>query len=80
MHMATSMKKLLLIAERNGPGQVIPIDENAPQENRVPNENEVFVGVYSEIEESKSGKRFKISFKDRAEILRNSIAHVVHMR
>lgn len=79
LHMATSMKKLILIAEENGKGQIIEVDD-ITQLTRVPRANEVFVGVYSECEESKRGKQFKISFKDRAEILRKSIAHVVKMR
>lgn len=78
MHMATAMKKLLLIAEEDGTGRVVPINLNFPIEERVPRENEVFIGVYSELDESKRGKRYKISFQDfRTEILRRSIAHVV---
>lgn len=80
LHMATSMKKLILIAEENGKGDIITIDDNFTQQNEVPKENEVFIGVYSELEESKRGKKFKISFKDRDDILRKSIAHVVKMR
>lgn len=74
LQMATSMKKLLLIAEKDGIGQMIPIDENS---QRVPNENEVFVGVYSELEESKRGQKFYFSMKNRSDQLRSSIAGFV---
>lgn len=81
--MATSMKKLILVAERNiekpwvhGDGQIIEIDENSQLE---PKENEVFVGVYSKLEESKRGHQFYFSMRNRIDILRDSIAHVVKM-
>lgn len=80
LHMATSMKKLLLIAEKNGKGQIIPIDENSAQANRVLKQDEVIVGVYSEVEDSKRGQIFRISLANRGEILRDSIAHVVKVR
>lgn len=73
--MATSLKKLLLIAEKDGIGQMIQIDENS--QDRVPNENEVFVGVYSELEESKRGQKFYFSMKNRSDMLRSSIANWV---
>lgn len=79
LHMATAMKKLLLIAERKGKGQVIPIDGNLTQGNRALKPDEVFLGVYSEKEDSKRGT-FRISLENRGEILRDSIAHVVKMR
>lgn len=74
LHMATSMKKLLLIAEKDGKGQMIQFDEN-----RVPNENEVFIGVYSELEESKRGQKFYFSMRDRSNMLGASIASFVKM-
>lgn len=79
--MATAMKKLLLIAEEDGIGRVVPINSFTPQVEKVPKSNEVFVGFYSKLEESKRGKSYKISFKNfRAEILRRSIAHVVRAK
>lgn len=82
LHMATSMKKLLLIAEKNGKGKgkMISIDENPEQLDRYPNKNEVFIGVYSEPEYSKRGEIFYFSMKDRLEMLRDSIAHVVTIK
>lgn len=76
IHMATCLKKVLLIAEIRGKGHMIQLDNDlAPY--RALNSNEVIVGMYSELEESKRGKKFKISLKNRAEMLRDSIAHVV---
>lgn len=78
--MATSMKKLLLIAQTNGRGQVIKIDENSVQKDRPLDQNEVFVGVYSKLEESKRGKRYFVSLKNHSKTLRESIAHVVKIK
>lgn len=80
LHMATSMKKLLLIAEKIGKGKMIRMDENPEQKDRVPNRNQVFIGVYSEGEYSKRGQIFHLSMKDRFETLRDSIAHVVRIK
>lgn len=80
LHISIAMKKLLLIAESWGKGQLIKLDGNSTQENRVLKDNEVIVGVYSEAEDKKRDKRFRISFKNRGEILRDSIADVVKMR
>lgn len=76
VHMATAIKKLLMVAERDGRGFVIPIHKNL-NINRVPDEKEIFVGVYSELEESKRGKRFYISFKEHFETIRRSLAGLV---
>lgn len=78
--MATSMKKLIMIAEKNGKGQVIRVDENSVQKDRPLNHDEVFVGVYSELEESKRGKKYFVSLKNNFGILRDSIAHVVKIK
>ena len=67
-------------SEKKGKGQVIPIDGNSAQEHRVPKQDEVFLGVYSEKEDSKRGQTFRISLENRGDILRDSIAHVVKMR
>lgn len=80
VHMVTSMKKLLLIAATNGRGRLIQIDENSDHKNRMLGRNEVLVGVYSELEESKRDKKYFISLKNRFEILRSSIAHVVKIK
>lgn len=80
IHMATSIKKLLLIAQTNGRGQVIKIDENSVQKDRPLDQNEVFVGVYSKLEESKRGKRYFVSLKNHSKTLRESIAHVVKIK
>lgn len=83
LNMATAMKKLLLIAEKKGKygkieaGQLIELDKNPDQINRRPKENEVFIGVYGELEESKNGHKFYFSLKDRLDILRESISPVV---
>lgn len=81
--MATSLKKLILVAERNiekpwvhGDGQIIEIDG---QTDREPTEEEVFVGVYSKLEESKRGQQFYFSLRNRIDKLRDSIAYVVKM-
>lgn len=79
LQMATSMKKLLLIAEKEGSGQMIQIDENSQQNNTALKENEVIVGVYSELEESKRGQKFYFSMKNRSDMLRSSIADFVGM-
>lgn len=79
LHMATSMKKLIVIAEKDGEGQMIPIDDDSPEKDRVPNENEVFLGVYSEAEESKNGQKFYFSMKNQSDELRNSIARFVKL-
>lgn len=78
LHMATSMKKLILIAEKNGNGKMIRM--NSKQKDRIPNRNQVFIGVYSEAEHSKRGQIFHFSMEDRFEILRDSIAHVVKIK
>lgn len=52
---------------------MIQIDENSPE--RVPNENEVVVGVYSELEESKRGQKFYFSMKNRSDMLRKSLTN-----
>lgn len=80
LHMATSMKKLLLIAEKDGNGKMIRMDDNRKWQNIVPNRNQVFIGVYSEAEYSKRGQIFHFSMQDRFEILRDSIAHVVRIK
>lgn len=80
VHMATSIRKLLLVAERDGRGLVIPIHKNLDLSNRVPSKDEVFVGVYSEFEESKRGQRFYISLKNHFNTLRHSLAHLVKIR
>lgn len=84
-HMATSMKKLILVAERNikkpwvhGDGRIIEIDENSPTDIE-PSEEEVFIGVYSKLEESKRGHQFYFSLRNRIDKLRDSVAHVVKM-
>lgn len=79
LHMATAMKKLLLIAEKNGAGKVIQLDKNPNEIDRYPHKNEAYVGVYSESEYCKRGQKFYFSMKNRTEILRQSIAHVVKM-
>lgn len=76
LHMATSMKKLLIIAAADGGGEMIPYE---PEKDVNMYEDEVLLGVYSNIEESKRGKKFFISLKDRIPMLRESIAHVVKM-
>lgn len=77
IHMATAIRKLLLVAEKNGRGLVIPIHKKLDLSSRVPSDDEVFVGVYSELEESKRGLRFYISLKNHVETLRHSLAHFV---
>lgn len=80
LHMATSMKKLLLIAEKDGDGKMIELDKYPSQKERLPDEDEVIVGVYSEVEESKRGQKFYFSLKNRFETLRQSIAHVIKIK
>lgn len=83
LNMATAMKKLLLIAEKSGKygktsaGQLIELDKHPDQKDRPLKENEVFIGVYGEFEESKNGQKFYFSLKDRLSILHDSISPVV---
>lgn len=86
LHMATAIKKLIVIGERDGKrpwahvnGKVILVDGNSTETDRVPKEGEVFLGVYSELEESKRGQQFYISLRDRIDRLDKSIVHVVKM-
>lgn len=79
LHMATSMKKVLIIAQNDGNGEIIPTDDNLQQKDVNLMDDETFVGVYSNLEESKRGQKFYISLKDRIPVLRESIAHVVKM-
>lgn len=81
LHMATAMKKLLIIAESDGKGVVIPIlkDSGLP-DNLTLDKDEVVVGVYGEIEESKRGQKFYVSLKNRFEMLRSSIAQYVKIK
>lgn len=74
IHMATAIKRLILYAEKNGNGLVIPTTPNSLQQKENSNENLVLIGVYSE--KGKGGK-FTISFKDSTAILMSSIQHVV---
>lgn len=80
IHMATSMKRLVLIAVKRGRGKVIELDAKSAKKKRVPHTNEVIVGVYSKVEEAKRGQKFYISFRDRLEILRNSIGDMVKIK
>lgn len=80
VHIATAVKKLLLVAEKDGRGLVIPIHKNLDLSHRVPSEDEVFVGVYGELEESKRGQRFWLSLKNHFDTLRHSLAHIVKIR
>lgn len=84
-HMATSMKNVVLIAEKDGKrpwhhgnGEIIKIDENFEQEDD-PNEDKIVIGVYSKLKESQRGKQFYFSLRNRIDTLRTSIAHVVKM-
>lgn len=79
IQMATSMKRLVLVAEKNGIGKIIPLKKNEFKKLRSPKRNEVYVGVYSEIDERKRGEKFRISFKNRLEILRKSLADAVKL-
>lgn len=81
LHMATSMKKLLIIAEKDGRGVVIPILRNSDlADNLTLDEDEVVVGVYGELEESKRGQKFYVSLKNRFDMLRSSIAQYVKIK
>lgn len=80
VHIATAVKKLLLVAEKDGRGLVIPIHRNLDLSNRVPSDDEAFVGVYGELEESKRGHRFYLSLKNHFETLKHSLAHLVKIR
>lgn len=77
--MATAMKKLLLVAEKTGIGKLIQLDTFPDLFDRYPNKNEAYIGVYSESEYCKRGQKFYFSLKNRIEVLRDSIAHVVKM-
>lgn len=80
-HMATSMKRLLMIAEKDGNGLVIPIfDHLSLADHTAVYEDEAIVGIYSELEESKRGQKFYISLKNRFEMLRKSIAQFIKIK
>lgn len=81
IHMATSMKRLLMIAEKDGNGLAIPVlNHTSLVDNVTLDKDEVVVGVYGELEESKRGQKFYISLKNRFEMLRTSIAQYVKIK
>lgn len=79
LHMATSMKKVLIIAQQNGNGEIIALDDNLHEKDVDLMDDEVYLGVYSNLEEPKRNQKYFISLKDRIPVLRDSIAHVVKM-
>lgn len=79
LHMATCMKKVFAIAETDGGGEIIPTEDKLEEKDINLHEDEVFLGVYSKLEESKRNKKYFFSLKGRINILRDSIAHVIKM-
>lgn len=80
-HMATAMKKLLIVAEKEGSGLMLPIHQMPYlADNAKVDADEVVVGVYGELEESKRGQKFYVSLKNRFELLRRSIADFIKIK
>lgn len=78
LHMAIAMKKLVMIAERRGNGLVFPIAKSSILKFKVAvDEDEIVVGVYSELVESKRGQKFYLSLKNHFETVRDGISNVV---
>lgn len=78
LHIATSIKKVIAIAEKNGSGDLFPIPRTSILKYKVAvDDDEILVGVYSEVTDSKRGQRFYISLKNHLETLKKSIAHIL---
>lgn len=82
LHMATAIKRLLIIAERNREGAVIPVLKSSDLADNLTltDKDEVIVGVYSELNESKRGQKFYVSLKNRFEMLRSSLAQFIKIK
>lgn len=73
IHVATSNKKLIMIAEAKGVGTLQILKSIDTYEAPKLEKNEYLVGVYSEYERSKHGRIYEISLVGRSSVLKNTM-------
>lgn len=79
LHMVTSMGKINLVATKSGDSKIIPFIQNSTKKKRVVDKDEVIIGVYSELEESKRGQQFYFSLKNSMLLLKFYLFDFVKM-